>query len=131
MFYTKGIKPIFIIRKNNKELNYFCSLNYLNEGNNLHITNYSVNKNDEIKNGINELLKFLSVKKINYQNLTIDLYYENINDNIILNKEIDNIFRELKFKWIKLENLEGGIRYQKMKYINPNYITSNNINNSI
>ena len=62
-----------------------------------------------IKNGINELLKFLSVKKINYQNLTIDLYYENINDNIILNKEIDNIFRELKFKWIKLENLEGGI----------------------
>ena len=131
MFYTKGIKPIFIIRKNNKELNYFCSLNYLNEGNNLHITNYSVNKNDEIKNGINELLKFLSIKKINYQNLTIDLYYENINDNIILNKEIDNIFRELKFKWIKLENLEGGIRYQKMKYINPNYITSNNINNSI
>ena len=44
MFYTKGIKPIFIIRK--KELNYFCSLNYLNEGNNLHITNYSVNQND-------------------------------------------------------------------------------------
>ena len=74
-----------------------------------------------IKNGINELLKFL--KKINYQNLIIDLYYENINDNIILNKEIDNIFRELKFKWIKLENLEGGIRYQKMKYINPNYIS--------
>ena len=70
MFYTKGIKPIFIIRK--KELNYFCSLNYLNEGNNLHIINYSVNKNNEIKNGINELLKFL--KKINYQNLTIDLY---------------------------------------------------------
>ena len=60
-----------------------------------------------IKNGINELLKFLSIKKINYQNLTIDLYYENINDNIILNKEIDNIFRELKFN--KLENLEGGI----------------------
>ena len=59
------------------------------------------------------------------------MIYENINDNIILNKEIDNIFRELKFKWIKLENLEGGIRYQKMKYINPNYITSNNINNSI
>ena len=99
MFYTKGIKPIFIIRK--KELNYFCSLNYLNEGNNLHIINYSVNKNNEIKNGINELLKFL--KKINYQNLIIDLYYENINDN----KEIDNIFRELKFN--KLENLEGGI----------------------
>ncbi len=130
MFYTKGIKPIFIIRKNNKDLNFFCSLNYL-EGNNLHITNYSVNKNDEIKNGINELLKFLSVKKINYQNLTIDLYYENINDNIILNKEIDNVFRELKFKWIKLENLEGGIRYQKMKYINPNYNPSNNINDSI
>ena len=46
-------------------------------------------------------MKFL--KKINYQNLIIDLYYENINDN----KEIDNIFRELKFN--KLENLEGGI----------------------
>jgi hypothetical protein len=50
---------------------------------------------------------------------------------MILNNEINNIFQELKFKWIKLENLEGGIRFQKMKYTNPNFIESNRNDYSI
>ena len=72
------------------------------------------------------IIKLLNEKQINYENLTINLYYEKIENKLILNKEINNIFKQLNFKWSKLENLEGGIRYQKMKYINENSINNNN-----
>ncbi len=122
MEYTKGINPMFIIKKNYGDITSFCSIEYSKEDDNtLQITNFSIN-NNEIKNGIEELIKFLSDKKVIYQYLTIDLYYENINGKLILNKEINEIFRNLKFRWSKLENVDGGIRYQKMKYTNPDYI---------
>jgi hypothetical protein len=132
--YSKGIKTMFIIKKNyNNDINLFTSLNYIKDDNNtLHISNFSTSKNNyqEIKKGMEELINFLSKNQINYQYLTIDLYYEDINGKMILNNNINNIFKELKFKWSKLENLEGGIRYQKMKYINENFISKNNNNNA-
>ena len=129
MEYTKGINPMFIIKKNYGDITYFCSLEYSNEDENtLHISNFSIN-NNEIKNGIEELIKFLNEKKIIYQYLTIDLYYENKDGKLILNKDINNIFKNIKFKWTKLENKEEGIRYQKMKYTNPDYIENTFIDN--
>jgi hypothetical protein len=129
MEYTKGINPMFIIKKNYGDITYFCSLEYSNEDENtLHISNFSIN-NNEIKNGIEELIKFLNEKKIIYQYLTIDLYYENKDGKLILNKEINDIFKSMKFKWSKLENKEGGIRYQKMKFTNPDYIENTFIDN--
>ena len=129
MEYTKGINPMFIIKKNYGDITYFCSLEYSNEDENtLHISNFSIN-NNEIKNGIEELIKFLNEKKIIYQYLTIDLYYENKDGKLILNKEINDIFKNIKFKWSKLENKEGGIRYQKMKFTNPDYIENTFIDN--
>jgi len=129
MEYTNGINPMFIIKKNYGDITYFCSLEYSNEDENtLHISNFSIN-NNEIKNGIEELIKFLSEKKIIYQYLTIDLYYENKDGKLILNKDINNIFKNIKFKWTKLENKEEGIRYQKMKYTNPDYIENTFIDN--
>ena len=126
---------MFIIKKNNNnDINLFSSLNYIKDDNNtLHISNFSTSKKNykEIKKGIEDLINFLSKNQINYQYLTIDLYYEDIDGKMILNNEINNIFQELKFKWIKLENLEGGIRFQKMKYTNPNFIESNSNDNSI
>ena len=133
--YSKGIKTMFIIKKNNNnDINLFSSLNYIKDDNNtLHISNFSTSKKNykEIKKGIEDLINFLSKNQINYQYLTIDLYYEDIDGKMILNNEINNIFQELKFKWIKLENLEGGIRFQKMKYTNPNFIESNSNDYSI
>ena len=133
--YSKGIKTMFIIKKNyNNDINLFTSLNYIKDDNNtLHISNFSTSKNNyqEIKKGMEELINFLSKNQINYQYLTIDLYYEDINGKMILNNNINNIFKELKFKWSKLENLEGGIRFQKMKYTNPIFIESNSNDNSL
>ena len=129
MEYTKGVNPMFIIKKNYGDITYFCSLEYSNEEENtLHISNFSIN-NNEIKNGIEELIKFLYDKKIIYQYLTIDLYYEKKDGKLILNKEINDIFKSIKFKWSKLENKEGGIRYQKMKFTNPDYIENTFIDN--
>ena len=129
MEYIKGINPMFIIKKNYNDITFFCSMEYSKEDDNtLQITNFSIN-NHEIKNGIEELLKFLSDKNVIYQYLTIDLYYENIDGKLILNKEINEIFKNLKFRWSKLENKDGGIRYQKMKYTNPDYIENTFIDN--
>ena len=126
---------MFIIKKNNNnDINLFSSLNYIKDDNNtLHISNFSTSKKNykEIKKEIEDIINFLSKNQVKYQYLTIDLYYEDIDGKMILNNEINNIFQELKFKWIKLENLEGGIRFQKMKYTNPNFIESNSNDYSI
>ena len=133
--YSKGIKTMFIIKKNNNNnINLFTSLNYIKDENNtLHMSNFSTSKNNyqEIKKEIEDIINFLSKNQVKYQYLTIDLYYEDIDGKMILNDNINNIFKELKFKWSKLENLEGGIRFQKMKYTNPNFIESNSNDNSI
>ena len=122
---------MFIIKKQNDNLNLFCSLcNSKEENNTIEITNFSVINNENIKNEIEEIIKLLNENQINYEKLTIDLFYEKIENKLKLNKDINNIFKELNFKWEKLENLNGGIRYQKMKYINENFISKNNNNNA-
>ncbi len=129
--YINKINPMFIIKKQEGNLNLFCSLcNSKDENNTIEITNFSVLNNENIKNEIEDIIKLLNEKQINYENLTINLYYEKIENKLILNKDINNIFKQLNFKWSKLENLEGGIRYQKMKYINENFISKNNNNNA-
>ena len=125
--YINKINPMFIIKKQNDNLNLFCSLcNSKEENNTIEITNFSVINNENIKNEIEEIIKLLNENQINYEKLTIDLFYEKIENKLKLNKDINNIFKELNFKWEKLENLNGGIRYQKMKYINENFISKNN-----
>ena len=130
--YINKINPMFIIKKQKGNLNLFCSLcNSKEENNTIEITNFSVINNENIKNEIEDIIKLLNDNKINYENLTINLFYDKIENKLILNKDINNIFKELNFKWVKLENLERGIRYQTMKYINENFISkNNNINNA-
>ena len=124
--YVNQINPIFITRKEKKgNLTLFCSLCNSNEENySLEIKNFSVINNNEIKRGIKDVINYLNKNKVIYQNLTIDLYYDKNEKN--LDKNLNEIFKELDFKWSKLENLEGGIRYQKMKYINKTFTLENN-----
>jgi hypothetical protein len=120
---------MFIIKKVKGNLCLFCSLNYSSEEDNtLQISSFSTNNNDidEMKNNILEIIKLINTHKIICQYITIDLYYEKNDGKFILDKDISNVFKQLNFKWAKLENLYEGIRFQKMRYIN-----NNSIDNSI
>ena len=122
--YTNKFNPMFIIKKEKGKLSLFCSINYsLDDNCTLEISNFSINQNEtnEIQSNLKDILKFINDNEIIYKYITIDLYYERVENKFILNKNINNIMKELKFKWAKLENLDGGIRYQKMKLENQNF----------
>ena len=58
----------------------------------------------------------------------IDLYFYLENEKFLINTKIrDFIKNELKFKWVKLENISKEIRYQKMKHL----FSSNDDNNNL
>ena len=127
--YSNKITPMFIIKKVKGNLCLFCSLNYSSEEDNtLQISSFSTNNNDidEMKNNILEIIKLINTHKIICQYITIDLYNKKKDGKFILDKDISNVFKQLNFKWAKLENLYEGIRFQKMRYIN-----NNSIDNSI
>ena len=122
--YTNKFNPMFIIKKEKGKLSLFCSINYsLDDNCTLEISNFSINQNEtnEIQSNLKDILKFINDNEIIYKYITIDLYYERVENKFILNKNINNIMKELKFKWAKLENLDGGIRYQKMQLENQNF----------
>ncbi len=122
--YTNKFYPMFILKKEKGKLCLFCSINYsLDDDYSLEISHFSINQNkmDEIKNNLKDVIKFINDNKIIHKSISIDLYYEREENKFILNKNINNIMKELKFKWAKLENLDGGIRYQKMKLENLDF----------
>ena len=64
----------------------------------------------------------------NDKDIYIDLYYKNENEKFAINTEIRDYFRnQLKFKWVKLENISKFIRFQKMRH----QFRINNGNNNI
>ena len=76
-----------------------------------------------IQECINDLIVLLENNKVNYHLLLINLYYKLKEDNQFeLDKEINLIFKLLKFRWVRLENRDG-VRFQHMKYTNPNWKT--------
>ena len=89
---------------------------------------------DFLKN--NNILSNTSSNDINTE-IFIDLYFYLENEKFIIDANIrDFIKNELKFKWVKLENISKEIRFQKMKHqfnnnknILNNEIDDNNILN--
>jgi len=60
-----------------------------------------------------DLIKYLK-KNFNFEEILIDFYYTKIENKFIINKNIENILiKELKFKWILMEN--DGLN-RKIKY---------------
>ena len=115
-----------------------------------HISSY----NEEERENIFEL--FLNFIKENADNIFgydtnvkendiyIDLYYKNEEGKFNINENIrDYIRKELKFKWVKLENLSKYVRYMKMRHhfvinngnnidmLNNEYDDNNILNHSI
>ena len=110
---------MIIIEKENDKLISFISLQLSNDKDNSILIN-SIGTTRNVQECIQDLINFLSNNKINYHLLLIDLYYRKEENKFDLDKEINLIFKILKFRWVKLENLEG-IRFQKMKYTNPDW----------
>ena len=117
--YSEGIFPMIIIEKENDKLISFISLQLSNDKDNC-ISINSIGTLRNVQECLQDLINMLSNNKINYHLLLIDLYYKNENNKYDLDKEINLIFKLLKFRWVKLENLEG-VRFQKMKYTNPDW----------
>lgn len=123
-YIEKSINPIVITSYNKKkEISSLIILSYLQEEQ----FGLSIMHISSIKEELNELIQQAAVfinNNINYDHIFIDLFYENENGKLTLNKEINDIFKKLKFKWVKLENLENGVRYQKLKLKNNKYCPS-------
>ena len=117
--YSEGIFPMIIIEKENNKLISFISLQLSNDKEN----SISINSLGTLRNVqecIQDLINLFSNNAIMYHLLLIDLYYKKEDNKYDLDKEINLIFKLLKFRWVKLENLEG-VRFQKMKYTNPDW----------
>ena len=115
--YSEGIFPMIILEKEKNKLVSFISLQLSNDKEN----SISINSLGTLRNVqecIQDVINLLSTKEIMYHLLLIDLHYKKENNKYELDKEINLIFKLLKFRWLKLENLEGS-RFQKMKYTNP------------
>ena len=117
----KGIMPIILIKKEDNVIKSILSLSVSNEDNNAFIVNhYSTLSNDTIKSQFEEFTNYLKENKINYSSIFIHLYYCMKEGNLALSQEINVIMIQLKFKWVKLENLDNGTRFQKMQLRNQN-----------
>ena len=124
-FYSKGIYPMIIIEKENNKLISFISISVSTERpNTLSLNTICSLKN--LKDCFNNLFNLLKQNKINFQLLLLDLYYEFKEGKYILDEEINLLIcKILKFRWMKLENLSNGVRYQKLKYTNAEFNSVN------
>ena len=104
--YSEGICPMIIIKKENEKLVSFISLQLAKDKeNSISINTLGTTRN--VQECIQDLITLLSNNKINYNLLLIDLFYKKEENKFELDKEINLIFKLLKFRWVKLENLDG------------------------
>ena len=149
-FYHNYYPKIIICSDNKLSLTkgiciYSILFNYENKPNKIIIEHISSYNQEEMNNILKNIFDFLknnnilsntSSNDINTE-IFIDLYFYLENEKFIIDANIrDFIKNELKFKWVKLENISKEIRFQKMKHqfnnnknILNNEIDDNNILN--
>ena len=103
-----------------------------------HLSSYNTEDQETIFKNIFEFLKnnnlLINFGKDWVNEIYIDLYYFLDNqEKFIIDQKITNIFKILKFKWVKLENISKTTRYQKMKhqFNNNNNLTNDCDDNNI
>jgi len=104
-----------------------------------HISSYNEEEQEKIFEKLFSYIKENSYSLFGFENsrkekeIYIDLYYKNEDGKFKINTEIRDFFRnQLKFKWVKLENLSKYVRYQKMRHqfmINSGNSNANLLNN--
>ena len=145
-FYHNYYPKIIICSDNKLSLTkgiciYSILFNYENKPNKIIIEHISSYNQEEMNNIIKNIFDFLKNNNIlsNISNninieIFIDLYFYLENEKFIIDANIrDFIKKELKFKWVKLENISKEIRYQKMKHqfsINNNNALNNEIDDN-
>lgn len=137
--------PKIIIYKDNNsnEIKGICIYSvifsyYEDKPNQIIIEHLSSYNKDEMDNILNKMFEFLKnnniLNKSNTNNnsaveIYIDLYFYLENDKFMIDTYIrDFIKNELKFRWVKLENISKGIRFQKMKH---SFNNNSSVNNAI
>ena len=100
-----------------------------------HISSYSEEEREIIFEKLLSFIKENSYNIFGFENnkknkeIYIDLYYKSEDGKFSINTEIRDFFRnQLKFKWVKLENLSKFIRFQKMRH---QFMINNGINNNM
>ena len=111
-YYLTGIFPqIFLISKEKKSFG-LAIISFISETQ-LKILNFSTIEMKNFSLIFSDLIKYLK-KNFNFEEILIDFYYTKIENKFIINKNIENILiKELKFKWILMEN--DGLN-RKIKY---------------
>ena len=126
--YLCGNNPMILLKIENNFIISLMCLSYSSDSENtLNINTFCTLNEDNNENEkiFSEFINFINEKNIKYQFITIDLYYDLIDGKFVLDKNINNIFKNLNFRWSKLENLESGVRYQQMKLVNNNFNPEN------
>lgn len=102
-----------------------------------HLSSYKKEEMEDILKNIFDFLKNNNILNNSCNNNTsneifIDLYFYLENEKFFIDTSIrDFIKNELKFKWVKLENVSKEIRYQKMKHQFNINVNNNLLNNEI
>ena len=100
--------------------------NHDSEPNKIFLEHLSSYNNEEMEIILKNMFEFLKnnnilintcISNIAKNEIYIDLYYYTENDKFLIDKDICNFFKnELKFRWVKLENIAKGVRFQKMRH---------------
>ena len=132
---VKGIHPFMFIKyKEDGNICSICSLSYSQMDLNSIVINHISNTNNALlKNDVNDIITCLNENGVHYKSIKVNLYWSSNNDNLYLNEDIHTIFKELKFKWLELVNVDSNTRIQKMQHINTtlNAINKNQYIHSI
>ncbi|MCQ2816208.1 MAG: hypothetical protein MJ252_02970 [archaeon] len=122
----EGINPKIIVEYSSSdktEINSLCVIGTaIEEINSLEILNISDKSSEQenLKSTLDKYMEFIQ-NNFNYKTLYINIFYGQEDGKHKLNKEINQIFVNKKFRWRKLQNLDGGICFQRMAYQNENY----------
>ena len=132
-------KIIICSDKKTKVIKGLCIFSYIftNEAKNNgifieHISSYNEESQEKIFEQLLSYIKENSYNIFGFENnrkdkdIYIDLYYKNENGKFQINTGIRDFFRnQLKFKWVKLENISKYVRFQKMRH---QFLINNNNN---
>ena len=131
-------KIILYSDKKTKMLKGLCIISHIYwKKNEIYIEHISSNSDEEKEQIFEMFLSFIKENAFNilgYDNnikendIYIDLYYKCEEGKFSLNEGIKNFFKnDLKFKWVKLENLDKYVRYMKIRH---HFLINNGNNNN-
>ena len=132
-------KIIIYSDKNINKIRGLCIISHIFwKKNEIYIEHLSACNNEEKEKIFEMFLSFIKEKSfsiLGYDNnikendIYIDLYYKSEEGKFSINEGIRDYFRkELKFKWVKLENLSKYIRFMKIKH---HFLINNGNNNDL